>query len=494
MSSNSSANGGLTDSLVPVIVISAVIFGLWFLIRTPLTNFLLQVSPPAFSLAVDHMPKILLGDETRMSMANLAVKIPSMNHKKIVKEKPWKITVRLISNWGYIFRPILVPVFLILAIIWIQQIPARLRHVGALKLMELANINAEKFPCLYPAIKAEVWKRDLFVGTWKLPLTTFEWVMTNGLLIYKKGEVNELKIPAQGVDFVRLTTKKRRQLHAKDLAGLKEAVTQRNKNLKEGQYPIDISGLSEFFESYKYFSVDEIACDALLRKQLGAPWRGVDKLPDLERALAVSLMSIICGGPLKKRGKEMLNQISRTFVQAAEDKNYNIIGRSSADLTGLNELYIDVQKHVEYKRYIVPLISSHHYISTVMMRLLSRQHGGARDRGGKLTPVMFHWLKPHNEALWRVLDKVDAQRPWVEGIAAFTHYHNEIRLRQAISTPVIEGGTASIVRQLHREEWITDDELSRQEEVERQAVLDMLRKADESGKANSSNGSPRRKA
>lgn len=457
-----------------------IVFGLWFAAREPITKFALYVSPPMFEFAVLNVPPFLIPAGQRAKMAALAVKLPELDPDKVAKSQPWEATWSLMSLWGYILRPVIVPLLLLLSALWFFNVPSRLKYREQIKLLELAKLNAKAFPCLWPSIRAEVFRRDPFVGTWKMPLTTIEFVMKHGLLVYKKGQKNELRIPPQGLDFIKRIVPKRRAMHALDFEGMKEEVAARNKALPPHE-KIDISGLSNFLESFSYFSLDEAKCDQVFRKQIGKPWKGLDALPPLEKALAICFMGIICGGAVKRKALKFMDQISESFLQAEEDKDGNIVGESQANLKGIDALRRAVENHSQY-RVIKKLISSHHFEHTVFMRLLSREHGGARHSSGKVTPLLFHWLKPHNEALYRVLHKVDAQRPWVEGQAAFTHYYNEIRLGQAIPTPVIEGATASIVRALHDEEWIRDEELARQAEVERREVLDMLKKADDSTK------------
>lgn len=472
----------------PILIPVVLLFVLWFWAREPITQVMLKISPPVFEIAALHVPSPIIPDSQRAKLARLALQLPEQDHVAISKTKPWKATWSMLTMWGFIIRPVLIPLFLIFAVIWWRNVPSRVKYRNELKLMELAKLNAQAFPCLWPSIRAEVFKRDPFVGTWKMPLTLIEWVMTNGLLVYKKGQKNELKIPPQSIDFIKKTVPLRRKMHAKDFDGLESIVKEKNKTLAPHEQ-IDISGLNNFLESFKYFSLDEEKCDAVLRKQLGKPWGGVDALPPLERALCICFMGIICGGKVKKRSVAMMDQISETFIQAEEDKHWKIIGESKADLAGIDELKQAVECHAEY-RHIKSMIKQHYFESTVLMRLLSREHGGARKKGGKIGPLNFHWLKPHNEQLYRVLHKVDAQRPWAEGLAAFTHFANEIRLGQAISTPIIEGATAAVVTNLHNEEWMRDDELARIAEDERRAVLDMLAKADEAEKQNASK--PRR--
>lgn len=474
----------------PILIPVALVFALWFMGKETITQFMLRISPPVFELAALYVPSPIIPDGKRAKLARLAIQLPEQNHVAISKTNPWKATWSLMTLWGYIARPILIPILLVFAVVWWRNVPSRVKYRHELKLMELAKLNAEAFPCLWPSIRAEVFKRDPFVGTWKMPLTLIEWVMANGLLVYKKGQKNELPIPPQGLNFIKKTVPQRRKMHATEFIGLQKIVDEKNSTLQPHER-IDISGLNNFLSSYTYFSIDEAKCDLAFKNQLGKPWKGINALPSLERALCICFMGIICGGKVKKTAVAMMDQISRTFIQAEEDKDYKIIGVSKADLSGIEELKSSVERHGEY-RHIKTMINSHYYESTVMMRLLSRSHGGARKKGGKISALNFHWLKPHNEQLYRVLHKVDAQRPWTEGLAAFVQFENEIRLGQAIATPVIEGATASVIANLHNEEWMKDAELARMAEDERRAVLDMLAKADEADKQSPTGQKPRR--
>lgn len=443
---------------------------LWFSFGKYGAIVLLKVSPPVFEFAALHIPSPFIPDGIRAKMARFSIELVPLRWENI-KHAPWRFTTEMVTLHGYIFRLILIPLFAYFSIRWFFEVPSRLLYKRQLSFLQLAHENADQFPWVLPALKAKVHERDPFKGTWKMPLTDFQFCATNGLLIYKQGTTNELKIPPQDHEFVRLTVPKIRALHAEKIKGVKDLAASKN---------IDISGLNGFLSSFKYFSLDTNKCDSIMVRQLGKPWTGVDSLPPMERALAICLMGIACGGKHKIEGNKLLNQISKTFVQAEEDQDGNIIGKSEADLSGVNALYHQVKKRPEVRG----ILGKHAYEYTVLMRLLDRRLGlGARSKG-KLSPKRFHWLKPHNEQLWRVLHRVGAQTPWAEGMAAFHHYENEIRVGVKLLQPATQGATYALVKSLYKQQWIYDKELAKEEQEEAAQLLKMLLEADEASKKN----------
>lgn len=471
MSNQSDSNGVFEQFalfLLPLVVVVLV----WLGAREHIIRGLMAASPPVFSFTVKHMPRILLPDEMRSEMARLAVNIPKMNYKAVAKKEPLKSTWKLLTLHGYFFRIFLIPLFGYFLWKWYRQVPNRMLYKRELGFIDQAYLSIDYAPWVKPALEARVWERDPFVGTWKMPLNDFDWLMTKGLVIYKKGTKNELTIPPQGTDFVRLTIPKKRAIKASQLDGLSELAKAKN---------IDISQLTDFLMNWEQMSIDEPRAIEEFKKQLGKRWNGIDALPMLEKALCVSLIACSGGKKLREKGMEFLNQISRTYVSVERSPS----GQATADFSGLEQLKLKVEQLPVWQT----IQNSHAYESTILMRLTDRRKKIGARSGGKVPPKRYHWLKEYNEQLWRNMHKVGAQRPWAEGMGAFIHYENEIRCGFKLPHPAVEGGITSLEKSMHTSQWIFNNRISEEETAEAMELLKLLQKSnDEYGDTDKHNG------
>lgn len=428
-------NRDMLDVFAPFILLGVLIFGSWFLLRPYILHFLFWASPAFFKFSLEWIPSILIPHADRLKMASAIQRLPLLDYREIVKKDAWHYTWMTISLWGTVLRLVVIPAMAYQTYIWFVHMPARLKYKRVLSLQQLTEQNSKMFPCVLPALRANLAYKDPFIGKWKYPQSAIEFVMDQGLLVYKAGTPNMRPVPPQGVEFRRL----------------------------------DIKGKRKVMPDALYTSLDIQKCDQVMIKQLGKRWNGVNALPPLERALAICFMAASVGGTPRKEAYKLLDQISRSFKEADEDEHGNILGQSEADLTGIDELYKSVEKHP----HVNALIRGHAYEKTVFFRLLDARNGGARAKG-KLPPKLFHWLKPHNEDLWRLLHKVGAQEPWAEALAPWIHYHCEIKWGRPFTDPIIESCASSLIAVLHSEEWIYDKDLAEAKEREEEELLKLL--------------------
>lgn len=435
MSRQSGESSASSEFLATGLLIIVAVLSIWFVGKPYLIKFFFWATPTLFKAVITYCPHFFFTEHDRLLMADVVIKLRSLKVAEVVDGKAVHFVSLMMELYGKIFRIILIPIITALSIWWYLDTPSRMKYRYRITLRQLAMQHIDQFPCVLPAIKADLLNKDQYIGKWKVPLSPIEFAVKHRLLVYKSGSPNEKRIEPLGVAFNRLPPKAKR------------------KKLPD----------------YQYITFDKKACDEVMRKQLGEHWRGIDALPPLERALAACFMGAALGGAKNKEARKFLDQISRTFEEAAEDKDGNILGESKADLTGIDEFVASVIKDPRIK----PLIRGHAFVKTVFIRLLDRRHGGARAKG-KLTPTDFHWLKPHNEDLWRTLHPVGGQTPWVEGVAPWIHYELEIRLKRAIPDPIVESATDSINKMLHEEQWIMDKELREQDEYEAAQLLELV--------------------
>jgi intracellular multiplication protein IcmP len=346
----------------------------------------------------------------------------------------WKTFTQMMYLFGLMVRLVLIPALVALSIYKWFSLPLKYKYRRSVNRKILVEQNMQAFPCIKPAFKHDLLKIDPFVGPWRYMQSQIEFCMEHGLLMRKGVAISSDK------KFMSYKLEKRR-----------EKLPHRN-----------------------YCELDVEKCDALLRNQLGKPWRGLDALPPFEKALAVCLMACALGGKLKAEGLECMNIISATFDEPDYDKVWVPLNgkKCTANLSWLPTL----QSKVENNKYILNLCNSHAFESTVLLRLLSDK-GGARSKG-KLPPQNFLWLRPYNRQLFWTLHQLGGQMPAAEGSAVWSHYYSELDLGKAIGTPCIEGATDGLIKDLFYEEWITSEKWVDYEEKKAREALDDVLRAD----------------
>tara|TARA_B100000446_G_scaffold186076_1_gene211481 strand:- start:2218 stop:3510 length:1293 start_codon:yes stop_codon:yes gene_type:complete len=336
----------------------------------------------------------------------------------------WETFEQILGLWGYVIRIVLVPALLIVAGINFK-LPINYYYRRSLNLRQLAEQNAELFPCTKPSLGKDLHRQNPYDGPWRIADDYIDFASFNGLLLYKGRPIENTKVKDRS-----LSIKKKRKL----------------------------------FPHHNYVTLDKEKTDQLFINQLGRPWRGVGGLDSLERALVTALMALTAGGEYRQRGRDLLDQISRTYIEGSAGIPHK------ADLTGVSDLLGEVEHH----EYVRDVVEKHGYESTVFIALLV----SAREKAGKVPPSSFLWLRPTNRTLWYTLHPIGGRKPWVEGAAGWCHYFAEKELEKSIGTPIVQGATDSLESELYNEKWVYAKGLADAEAVELEEERRMLEEAE----------------
>lgn len=336
----------------------------------------------------------------------------------------WETFQQILALWGYVVRIVLVPALLIVAAINFK-LPINYYYRRSLNLRQLAEQNVELFPCTKPSLGKDLHKLNPYEGPWRVADDYIDFASFNGLLLYKGRAIDKTKSKDRS-----LSVKKKRKL----------------------------------FPYHSYVTLDKEKADQLFTNQLGRPWRGVGGLDGLHRGLITAFMALTAGGKYRQRGRDLLDQLSRTYVEGIEGTSHK------ADLSGVSDLLGEVEHH----EYVRDVVEKHGYESTVFIALLV----AAREKAGKVPPSSFLWLRPTDRTLWYTLHAIGGRKPWAEGAAGWNHYYAEKELEKSIGTPVIQGATDSLESELYSEKWIYAKGMAEAEALELEEERRMLEEAE----------------
>ena len=397
---SSTGDKGMLEFLIWPALIALTLFAVWFIFGARiLQNTFLWSQVPFEYFA--KMPAFLYPTGMTFEYAKVSQQlITAQSHNYT-----WATFVQILNLWGYTIRLVLVPFLLLMAFAnW--GLPLNLRFRRRLDLKSLAEQNSDLFPSIKITIGKDLHKSDPYSGPWRIADDYINFAAFNGLLQYK-GSPHKAITEAQRGFSVKAKRKK-------------------------------------LFRHHSYMSLDVKKTDDLFTNQLGLPWRGLDCLHPCINALGVALMCIAAGGEYRQKGRDLIDQISATFVETMKDNKpvYSCRYDSVAKLAS----------EVESMETIQNIVNRHAYTSTVFIALLI----AARERAGKVPPALFLWLRITDRTLWYTLHPIGGLKPWCEGSAAWCHHLVETALGKPVVSAAIEGATDGLKAELIAEEWITD--------------------------------------
>lgn len=242
-------------------------------------------------------------------------------------------------------------------------------------MFSLAKKEVVLWPCITPALNADLLKAPLEQGRWAWSTTPREWVEKH--------------------------------------------------NLWESYQVIsEISGLPE----NKRRLNPEAARHALI-KQLGPKLTSLDNLPPYLKALMGAFMAKMCGD--KKSASKILNQLSSSSAAVGVSENDT---QSKLDLDKFNcKLGLTCFERYKSHQDVVAVLQKHAYLATAMLALLDR----ARSNG-VLASAEFLWLKPVNRTLFYMFNALGRRTYWVDSAGIFAHYLAELQAGKKVERPYVE--------------------------------------------------------
>jgi intracellular multiplication protein IcmP len=158
-------------------------------------------------------------------------------------------------------------------------------------------------------------------------------------------------------------------------------------------------------------------------RQLGRPWRGVDKLPVHAKALFAIFAAKTAGE------REVANQLLRQIANSASTSG-------KLDFSGIDS----VLKKYQDNKIIKKITAEHAYELTVMASLLEAARGD-----GVLASAEFLWLKPVDRPLWYMLSNVGRRVAFTEVAGPYAHWLAERLCGRKLIVPMVSEATTALV-------------------------------------------------
>ncbi|MFZ9035709.1 MAG: type IVB secretion system coupling complex protein DotM/IcmP [Francisellaceae bacterium] len=152
----------------------------------------------------------------------------------------------------------------------------------------------------------------------------------------------------------------------------------------------------------------------LLVEQIGRPWRGIEELTDVEKALFGVLAAFVNYD--RAKATSVMEPLNNTALD------------NKPDFTAAHRLayeYID-------SKAVKKCIHRHYYVYTMMTEMLELAR-----KSGTVASANFLWLKVKDRHLWYVLNNVGRHAVFIEAAAVRAHHQAESLIGVALKEPVV---------------------------------------------------------
>lgn len=331
--------------------------------------------------------------------------LPDSNAEKIVTGFHWKdplrynwgqmvaLTAEMGKYWRWVFAP------LILYMTWSAFVRSSIhtRYQRSFTMRSLIKNNIKAFPCMAPVANRDILKMPLHEGAWRLVLSPLQFAVAHDLIVDGSGSV---------VNKALLLNKVTRMAN-----GASPLLAKRG-----------IDGIH----------LDKTKAIAVLSKQVGPEFKGINALPDHLKGLAAAFIAYGLGK--KEDGQKMLDHMSLSYK---DDDKGNAL---SVDITGAATL---ITKYASDELVIIATQFHTAYTSTWLSALLVF----ARKKG-VLACSQFIWLRPMDRGMFYALNQVDCKRPWSEAIGPWVHFTYEKMAKQPIYETIMDDAANDLAAEI----------------------------------------------
>jgi len=405
-----------------------LIFGLWFLLKTPILFVCFYASYYIFRV-YEYLPWLMTDTEFNTLRGAIAA-IPAIKPP----EHGFKSLIMLAEIHGYILRWFAIPFML-----WIgwrtKKGIVRFRYRRHIRnVYDLIEIQAKHFPASAIIRGKNILSMHPYKGPWATYTLPLDFALDNQILWASRERVSDDdKLNKSAMFPIPAFTPDQKLLHFREKR--------------------------EMLPSYRYVIFDYEQANAVFAKQLGELWRGHAKLPPLEKALYAAFCAQACGD--QGVAWKMVEQLAFSFKEGKRDANGKLITPHHANIKGTDEL---LEKYAN-RPAIVDIQNRHAHIVNVMFSTLALAR-----RKGRLTHANFLWLKPVNRTLWYALCGQGGQVPFYEAAGPWAHLLVEEHAGRKLNRPMVAGAVHALKDTMSREHWIDPCEYS--EEHQRKLVAE----------------------
>lgn len=180
-----------------------------------------------------------------------------------------------------------------------------------------------------------------------------------------------------------------------------------------------------FPEQWEYIDIASIT--EVMRSQLRRPWRGVDDLPPVQKAL-FAIMTLFYGSK-SDQANGMLGKLG-DLANTLEPGKTGMDRLIKADKALWEEIgKVCASKHGKMMAHVVD--RGHAWVESAFPTLLRL----ARFERGVFASASFIWLKQEDRTLWYILNSTGNDTAFVEAAGALAHNKAEIQLGGPLKTP-----------------------------------------------------------
>lgn len=298
----------------------------------------------------------------------------------------------------------------------------------------LMGVLVKRFPSLTPAVRFDALAPGSAQrGPWRVAMSPIEWLWTHKAIYLEGSTPGARKVVPRNWIF-----KTRGDLVVNDSSPLLKADSRARRSLR----------------------VDRARVESLLKKQLGRPFAGFERLPYYAQGLAAAFAAFGSGREGRKKGQAMLDQMSVSIAETFPDRLREPFWRRfpgmrprgqsqdrsvfTVDVTGAASLW---RKYASQD--MEEILAIHKSFTNVWMTALL---GYARRRG-TLPTAQFVWLRAIDRTLWYALNQYGGRRPWVEATGVWAHFEAEQTLEQALLEPEILDAADWVAHELYQDGW-----------------------------------------
>lgn len=183
---------------------------------------------------------------------------------------------------------------------------------------------------------------------------------------------------------------------------------------------------------------------AVIGKQLGRAWEGVEHLKPFERTLFAAFIAQIHFVEENALTLRILNGVASNWKLAAEKRDPSLLTTPEVEAT--------IAKYGNSKE-VSKLVRRHSHVRCVLRRLLEQ----ARENG-KLPAAWMRWVKMIDRTTWYVLNDLGLYVASVEACGVHAHYMAEKAAKGPIAVPMVEPAVDGVIEALNTFEDPEEDD------------------------------------
>lgn len=433
MTESDRSSSGLIELGMWIVVVSALVFGGWWLMRPYVMFTSFYTSFYVFKYVYAHLSFLMTDSEFRLLTRSLEV-MPSIRPKQMGFESLYT----LFKIHGFVLRwPVVIG---LIYMGWsTRKGVVRFKYRRTIRnVYDLMEIQAKHFPASKIVLGKNLLNMHLYDGPWQTYAIPIDFALDMKLLWTHGGKDKSVLDHMKPVD---------------ESIMVPIPPFSKDEKLEEFSYK------RERLPHYRYTALNLVRANDVFASQLGPLWSGPENLPPMERGLYAAFCAQAAGEAADAMA--MINRMAFSWVEAEYDKNWKAVTPHHCDTTGAEELIAKYGSHPD----ILAVHKRHAHTYNVLYGVLHL----ARSNG-RLYHSNFLWLRPVNRTLFIHLCSHGGQCGYWEVAGLWAHYQIEVQMGKKLVKPMVFSAVYAFHDVMSREHWIEPGEYS--EDAQRRQVED----------------------